>query len=140
MTMSNPATLEPARAGRATEIRYSPITHGYHLYGADGEMRGNVYGYESYLDAKRADSDICLTCTAQTEDVICPTCVESAHRCSEGHALGDGGECAECDAENERIRQEAYALNMLPETDDDRRLLEFGRQIIQQLIAERFTK
>lgn len=82
----------------------------------------------------------CLTCQKLTEDVVCPDCQITTHRCEAGHALGDDGRCEGCSeeqeaAENERIRQEAYAI---PETDESRHLLEIGRQIIQQIIAERY--
>jgi hypothetical protein len=130
-------TLEPARVGVASEIRYSTVTHGYHLFSATGEMLGNPYGYESYLEAERADTGRCLACGQPSEDPICSDCQTTTHRCEAGHALGDMGECEVCDAENERIRQEAYAL---PETEESRRLIEFGKQVIQRLIAERMAR
>lgn len=102
------STIEPARAGVASEIRYSHVTHGYHLFSPTGEMLGNPYGYESYLEAERADSGRCLTCGQPTEGVICATCADTGHRCSQGHALEDTGECETCadieDADQARLR------------------------------------
>jgi hypothetical protein len=80
------------------EYEHPLIVNGVLVAFFDSYHRADLAGanLDAVADIQAGNTDTCLTCDDQTEDVICETCVEDGARCSEGHALGDYGECGEC--------------------------------------------